>query len=79
MPLAIPDVNPKHVAVTFVNNSTGAALTGCTAPTLGSCTYALTGPTELRDPQRMDRVAVVHDAGRGHERWYACLDRSRQR
>lgn len=45
MPLAIPDVNPKHVAVTFVNNSTGNALTGCTAPTLGSCTYALTGPT----------------------------------
>jgi len=45
MPLAVPDVNPKHVAVTFVNNSTGAALTGCTAPTLGSCTYALTGPT----------------------------------
>jgi Flp pilus assembly protein TadG len=45
MPLAIPDVNPKHVAVTFVDNSTGNALTGCTAPTLGSCTYALTGPT----------------------------------
>jgi Flp pilus assembly protein TadG len=45
MPLAIPDVNPKHVAVTFVDNSTGSALTGCTTPTLGSCTYALTGPT----------------------------------
>ena len=26
LPLAVPDVNPKHVAVTFVNESTGASL-----------------------------------------------------
>src|SRR5262249_10213526 len=26
LPLAVPDVNPKHVAVTFVNEATGASL-----------------------------------------------------
>jgi hypothetical protein len=26
LPLAVPDVNPKHVAVTFINESTGASL-----------------------------------------------------
>jgi hypothetical protein len=43
MPLAVPDVNPKHVAVTFVNNS-GTALT-CPGAPVGTCTWPLTGPT----------------------------------
>jgi hypothetical protein len=41
MPLAIPDVRPKQVAVTFVNNSTGAALTNCP----NGCVFQLAGPT----------------------------------
>jgi len=41
LPLAVPDVNPKHVAVTFVDNSTGAALAGCP----NGCVFPLTGPT----------------------------------
>jgi hypothetical protein len=52
LPLAVPDVNPKHVAVTFVNNATGAALpsTSCAAATgqtnyLGGCVFELSGPT----------------------------------
>jgi Flp pilus assembly protein TadG len=44
MPLAIPDVNPKHVAVTFVDNSTGAALS-CPAAPIQPCTWPLSGPT----------------------------------
>jgi len=44
LPLAVPDVNPKHVAVTFVDNSTGQALSGCTSPIPG-CAFPLTGPT----------------------------------
>jgi hypothetical protein len=44
MPLAVPDVNPKHVAVTLVNNSTGAA--ACSADVgFGPCVFPLTGPT----------------------------------
>ena len=43
LPLAIPDVRPKQVAVTFVNNATGAALTGCSNP---GCVYQLSGPTQ---------------------------------
>jgi hypothetical protein len=41
LPLAVPDVNPKAVAVTFVNNSTGNALAGCA----NGCVFPLTGPT----------------------------------
>lgn len=42
MPLAIPDVNPKAVAVTFVDNRTGNALSGCAT---SGCVFPLTGPT----------------------------------
>lgn len=45
MPLAIPDVNPKAVAVTFVNNATGQALSGCTQAPIQPCTFPLAGPT----------------------------------
>ena len=41
LPLAVPDVNPKHVAVTFVDNSTGKALPNCP----GGCVFPLSGPT----------------------------------
>ncbi len=41
LPLAVPDVNPLHVAVTLVDNSTGNALPGCA----NGCVYPLTGPT----------------------------------
>lgn len=41
MPLAIPDVRPKQVAVTFVNNATGAALSNCP----NGCVFQLSGPT----------------------------------
>jgi hypothetical protein len=42
-PLAIPDVNPAQVAVTFVDETTDAELTGCTSPLAGTtCTYRLT-------------------------------------
>lgn len=44
MPLAIPDVRPSHVAVTFVDNSTGQALTCAGAP-IGTCTFPLGSPT----------------------------------
>lgn len=42
LPLAIPDVRPKQVAVTFVNNATGAALAGCP----NGCVFPLGGPTQ---------------------------------
>jgi putative Flp pilus-assembly TadE/G-like protein len=42
LPLAIPDVRPKQVAVTFVNNATGAALAGCP----NGCVFPLAGPTQ---------------------------------
>ena len=41
LPLAIPDVRPNHVAVTFVNNATGDALAGCA----NGCVFQLGGPT----------------------------------
>jgi hypothetical protein len=44
MPLAIPDINPLHVAVTFVNNSGGAAL-NCPAAPVPPCTFPLTKGT----------------------------------
>lgn len=43
MPLAIPDVNPKAVAVTFVDQSTGDALPNCANP---GCVFPL-GPPQL--------------------------------
>jgi hypothetical protein len=47
MPLAVPDVNPKQVGVTFVNEATGAELTGCGGSVLSgtTCTYLLTKGT----------------------------------
>jgi hypothetical protein len=42
LPLAIPDVRPKQVAVTFVNNATGAALANCP----NGCVFQLAGPTQ---------------------------------
>jgi hypothetical protein len=41
LPLAIPDVNPKAVAVTFVDDSTGQALPNCS----NECVFPLSGPT----------------------------------
>jgi hypothetical protein len=44
MPLAVPDVNPRQVAVTFVNEATGASLSGCSGPALlpsSACTFLL--------------------------------------
>jgi hypothetical protein len=42
-PLAIPDVQPKYMAVTFVNEATGSELTGCSGAlvTGTTCTYSL--------------------------------------
>jgi Flp pilus assembly protein TadG len=45
MPLAVPDVNPKHVAVTFVK-SDGSALT-CSGAPLGTCTFPLDPPVSV--------------------------------
>lgn|GEM_PF-2690012 len=42
LPLAIPDVRPKQVAVTFVDQSTGNALSGCP----NGCVFQLGGPTQ---------------------------------
>jgi hypothetical protein len=42
MPLAVPDVRPKQVAVTFVNNATGDALSSCP----NGCVFQLAGPTQ---------------------------------
>ncbi len=44
-PLAIPEVEPKYVAATFVDEATGNELTGCGATGLATgttCTYLLT-------------------------------------
>lgn len=44
-PLAIPEVEPKYVTATFVDESTGAELTGCGSTGLltgTTCTYSLT-------------------------------------
>ena len=48
MPLAVPDINPKKVGVTFVNEESGAELSGCTGPgkvTGTLCTFSLTKGT----------------------------------
>lgn len=47
LPLAIPDVRPKQVAVTFVNNATGAALAGCP----NGCVFQLSGPVTAASGQ----------------------------
>jgi len=47
-PLAIPEVEPKYVAATFVDEATGNELTGCGATGLlagTTCTYGLTKGT----------------------------------
>ena len=48
MPLAVPDVNPKFVTITFVNTSTGNIVAGpCTGANLlgtGGCTFNVPGP-----------------------------------
>jgi hypothetical protein len=42
-PLAIPDVNPKQVSATFIDESTGTELTGCSGVLAGTtCTFLLT-------------------------------------
>src|SRR6185437_10739679 len=43
-PLAVPELVPGAVAVTFINEDTGAELTGCTGALLAgtTCTYNLT-------------------------------------
>ena len=45
MPLGSPGREPEARRCHVRGQQHGHALTGCTAPTLGSCTYALTGPT----------------------------------
>lgn len=45
LPLAVPDVNPRQVGVTFVDESNGAELTGCTGAnkiTGTGCSFSLT-------------------------------------
>jgi Flp pilus assembly protein TadG len=45
LPLAVPDVNPKQVDVTFVDESTGAELSGCSGAALvpgTTCSFFLT-------------------------------------
>ncbi len=45
LPLAVPDVNPRQVGVTFVNEATGAEISGCSGPgkvTGTTCTFSLT-------------------------------------
>jgi hypothetical protein len=45
-PLAVPELVPNAVAVTFINEDTGAELTGCTGAVVTgtTCTYKLTNP-----------------------------------
>jgi hypothetical protein len=48
LPLAAPDVNPRQVGVTFVNEATGNELTGCTGTNLVSgCTFAMAKGTPV--------------------------------
>jgi hypothetical protein len=46
-PLAVPEIQPSVVGVTFVNEATGAELTGCTGydAAAGPCTFDLTDIT----------------------------------
>ena len=46
VPLAIPNFDLSHVGVTFVDETTGQELTGCTGAIAGTtCTYPLSNPT----------------------------------
>lgn len=46
VPFAIPNFDLSHVGVTFVDETTGQELTGCTGAVAGTtCTYALSNPT----------------------------------
>jgi putative Flp pilus-assembly TadE/G-like protein len=46
LPLAIPNFDLSHVGVTFVDETTGNELTGCTGTVAGTtCTYELSNPT----------------------------------
>jgi hypothetical protein len=48
LPLAAPDVNPRQVGVTFVNEATGNELTGCSGTNLVSgCTFAMAKGTPV--------------------------------
>ena len=45
MPLAVPDINPRYVTATFVNEATGAELSACTGSSKlpgTSCAFSLT-------------------------------------
>jgi hypothetical protein len=48
MPLAVPDVHPRFVTITFVNTNTGNTLSGCSGGPAGSfiggCTFNVPGP-----------------------------------
>lgn len=56
MPLAVPDIRPKDVAVTFVNEATGAALAGCSQP---GCVFHLSGPTAPDQPNDWGGLAQI--------------------
>ena len=74
LPLAVPDINPKQVGVTFVNESSGAELTGCSGANLvagTNCTFLLTkeaspsgglnmwsGPTTVTLPAAPAKIGV---------------------
>jgi hypothetical protein len=50
LPLAAPDVNPRQVGVTFVNEATGDELTGCSGTNLvgtSGCTFAMAKGTPV--------------------------------
>jgi hypothetical protein len=50
LPLAAPDVNPRQVGVTFVNEATGNELTGCSGTNLvgtSGCTFAMAKGTPV--------------------------------
>lgn len=50
LPLAAPDVNPRQVGITFVNEATGDELTGCSGTNLvgtSGCTFAMAKGTPV--------------------------------
>jgi hypothetical protein len=48
LPLAAPDVNPRQVGVTFVNEATGNELTGCSGTNwISGCTFAMAKGTPV--------------------------------
>ena len=73
LPLAVPDINPKQVGATFVNEATGGELSGCSGPNLitgTTCTFSLTkgtpagglniwsGPSSITIPAAPAKVGV---------------------